>query len=107
MRCPSSSHNAGRCSTGASHVGWKLGMGDRESVGGSIVVGHLTSATVFANGARCVVDDAADLHVDAGAGVGRGSDVEPSAGADAVRAAIAGYGLAVELVDLGPVPGEP
>jgi hypothetical protein len=30
---------------GAAHLGWKLGMGDREGIGGHIVVGYLTSAT--------------------------------------------------------------
>jgi 2-keto-4-pentenoate hydratase len=92
---------------GARHVGWKLGMGDRESIGGSIAVGHLTSATVFANGARCDIAGAGALHADAEIAVQLASGVDPSAGADAVHSAIAGYGLALELVDLGPLPGEP
>jgi hypothetical protein len=35
---------------GAQRVGWKLGMGKRESVAGAIAVGHLTSRTVVSDG---------------------------------------------------------
>ena len=92
---------------GAQHVGWKLGMGDRESIGGEIAVGYLTSATVLEPGARYWSEAGARLHADAEAVVELGRDVDPAAGAGTVAAAIAGYGAALELVDLAPVPGEP
>jgi hypothetical protein len=36
---------------GATRVGWKLGMGDRERIGDEIAIGYLTSATVLDVGA--------------------------------------------------------
>jgi 2-keto-4-pentenoate hydratase len=36
---------------GAARIGWKVGAGDRERMGGGVVLGHLTSATVLRPGA--------------------------------------------------------
>jgi 2-keto-4-pentenoate hydratase len=83
---------------GARHVGWKLGMGDRERIGGSVAVGYLTSATVLEPGATYAAAAGADLHADAEAVVELGGDT---------GAEIARYGAAIEIVDLGPLPGEP
>jgi hypothetical protein len=83
---------------GATHVGWKLGMGDRESIASHIVVGHLTSASVLEPGAAYRAHPAEDLHVDVEAYVELDGD-----GPDAVG----GYGLALEIVDLTPLEGEP
>lgn len=79
---------------GARHVGWKLGLGDRERIGGEIAVGHLTSETVLEPGGVYRVAPEEELHADAEAAVVLGSGGE-----------IAGYGAALELVDLAPVPG--
>jgi 2-keto-4-pentenoate hydratase len=87
---------------GAERVGWKLGMGDHERIGGP-VIGHLTSASRLASDATYVGDDAA-LHADAEVALAIGRDVAPDAGEDAARAAIAGYGAALELVDLTEPP---
>jgi hypothetical protein len=78
---------------GATHVGWKLGMGDRESIDGHIVVGHITSATVLDPGAAYEVRPEEDLHVDVEAYVEVG--------------AVEGYGVALEIVDLTSLDGEP
>ena len=76
-------------------VGWKLGIGDRERIGGHIAVGHLTSATVLGSGA--VYDGAGDsLHADAEIAVDIGPDQT-----------VAAYGAALELVDLGRPPDDP
>ena len=93
---------------GATHVGWKLGMGDRESIGGEIAVGHLTSATCLEPGSayRIGREDAA-LHADAEVAVELGSDVDPDGDAASVREAVAAYAGAVEIVDLTRLPGEP
>ena len=73
----------------ANRVGWKLGIGDRERVGATVVVGHLTSATVLQPGAVYdVLGDA--LHADAEIAVEIGATGE-----------IAAYAPALELVDLG------
>ena len=100
-------HRRAALARGARHVGWKLGMGDRESIGGQIAVGYLTSETVVDSAAPYWADDGAELHADAEAMVELGNDVDPSAGPDAVADAIARYGAALEIVDLAPVAGEP
>jgi 2-keto-4-pentenoate hydratase len=92
---------------GARQVGWKLGLGERESIGGEIAVGYLTSATVLNPGGRYRAVDGAELHADAEAVVELGRDVDPEEDARAAAGAIARYGAALELVDLAPLPGEP
>jgi 2-keto-4-pentenoate hydratase len=90
---------------GARRVGWKLGMGDRERIGAGPVIGHLTTATLLPAGATFQAAGIAALHADAEVAIELTRDVEPDADRDAARAAIGGYGAALELVDLGPVAG--
>jgi hypothetical protein len=93
---------------GATHVGWKLGTGERESIGGEIAVGYLTSATRLEAGATYEPGPAAaDLRADAELAVELDGNVEPGADAASVRRAIARYAAALELVDLAHRPGEP
>ena len=75
--------------THASRVGWKVGAGDRESIAGELAVGNLTSATLLEAGAT-YHGGGVDLRADAEIAVELG---------DGER--IAGYGVALELVDLG------
>src|SRR4051794_9166844 len=75
---------------GARRVGWKLGMGERERIGDGPVIGHLTSATVLDSGGVHRASDDIALHADAEVALELGPDGE-----------IAGYGAALELVDLG------
>ncbi|MDQ3951051.1 MAG: fumarylacetoacetate hydrolase family protein [Gemmatimonadota bacterium] len=94
--------------TGAERLGWKLGVGDRESIGGEIAVGHLTSATCLPPGTSYrAPDDAVELHADAELAVELGRDIGSPADAAAVLAAIGGYGVALEIVDLAPLQNEP
>jgi 2-keto-4-pentenoate hydratase len=81
---------------GAERVGWKLGIGSSERIGGQLVVGHLTSATRLEDGATYRAADAVNLHADAEVALELGRD-------DAVT----GFGAALELVDLGDSPGDP
>jgi 2-keto-4-pentenoate hydratase len=81
---------------GAAHVGWKLGMGERERIGDGPVVGYLTSATLLEPGSEWPAGDAVALHADAELSVRLGPDGE-----------IAGCGAALELVDLDPALGDP
>jgi 2-keto-4-pentenoate hydratase len=92
---------------GADRVGWKLGVGDRERIGAGPVIGHLTSSTQLAPGSSFRPDNLTALHVDAEVALAMASDVAPDATLADVEAAIAGYGAAIELVDLGPVAGGP
>jgi 2-keto-4-pentenoate hydratase len=79
-----------------SRVGWKLGMGQRERIGPGPVIGHLTSSTELASGTVFDAGGVADLHADAEVAVLLGDD-----------GGIAGYGAALELVDLGSPPDNP
>jgi 2-keto-4-pentenoate hydratase len=91
--------------SGALRVGWKLGIGDSERIGEGPAVGHLTSATQLEPGSMHWGRGGARLHADAEVGIELGADVAPNADRNASRAAIAGYGAALELVDLGAPPG--
>jgi 2-keto-4-pentenoate hydratase len=82
---------------GATHVGWKLGIGDTERIGDGPVVGHLTSATRLPQGARFDGTDIVALHADLEVAVEFARDVDPD---DDIRPAIRGYTAALELVDL-------
>jgi 2-keto-4-pentenoate hydratase len=86
---------------GAARVGWKLGIGDAEHIGEEIAVGHLTSASVLAPGSAFVGDRMASLSVDAEVALKLGRDVGPDVDQAGARAAIAAYGPALEIVDLG------
>jgi 2-keto-4-pentenoate hydratase len=91
---------------GAVHVGWKLGMGERESIGGRIAVGFLTSATILRSD-RYLPPEGVNLHADAEVLLELGADVKASGGREEVVKAISRYGAALELVDLAPREGEP
>ena len=92
---------------GAERVGWKLGMGDRERMGGGPVIGHLTSATRLPAGATYRASGSAVLHADAEVALELGHDVGPGADVATAAAAIARFGAALELVDLTQLEGEP
>jgi 2-keto-4-pentenoate hydratase len=90
---------------GAEHVGWTLGMGNRESIGGEIAVGYLTSTTLLVPGSHYRADgDGADLRADAEIVVELRADIDPRAVESDV---VGGYGAALEIVDLGVLPDEP
>jgi 2-keto-4-pentenoate hydratase len=82
---------------GAARVGWKLGLGERERIDGEPAVGHLTSATRLEPGGTYTAGGAESLFADAEVVVELGRRVAPDGDA---RGAIAGFGAALELVDL-------
>src|SRR5215216_94269 len=92
---------------GAHQVGWKLGLGNRESIGGHIAVGYLTSETVVPAGSTYAATEDADLHADAEAVVALGTDVASTSTIREIADAILTYGAALEIVDLARLPGEP
>jgi 2-keto-4-pentenoate hydratase len=91
---------------GAERVGWKLGVGEGERIGPGPVIGHLTSATQLEPGAAYRAGGAVDLRADAEVALRLESDVDPEADRETAAAAIAGFGAALELVDLGAPPGD-
>lgn len=86
---------------GARRIGWKLGLGEGERIGRGPVVGHLTSATELQPGSTFRARSAVALKADAEIGLELAADVYPDSDRDAALDAIAGYGAALELVDLG------
>ncbi len=74
---------------GASHIGWKLGVGDRERIGAGPVIGYLTSASLLREDAVFEAPRGADLHADAELALEVGDG-----------GTLVGYGAALEFVDL-------
>ncbi len=93
---------------GAIHLGWKLGVGQRESIAGDIAIGYLTTATCLRPGSTYAAtgEDRA-LHADVELYVEFGQDVPAAAEPSAVEAGISAYGVALEIVDLSPLEDEP
>jgi 2-keto-4-pentenoate hydratase len=92
---------------GAERVGWKLGVGDRERIGSGPVIGYLTSQTQIQTGATYDAGAVVALHADAEIALELGRDIEPDADRETARQAIAGFGAALELVDLDPQADDP
>jgi 2-keto-4-pentenoate hydratase len=92
---------------GAERVGWKLGMGEGERIGRGPVIGHLTSATQLEPCDTYQPEGAVDLRADAEVALRLGAEVDPDTDRETAGAAIAAFGAALELVDLGaPPPGD-
>lgn len=96
---------------GARRIGWKLGRGIQEVeelMGERPVLGHLVSASELVPGVPFrVPDDRVDtLRAETELGIAIGARVSGSADLDEARAAIAGYCVALELVDVGPPRGD-
>ncbi len=93
---------------GAIHVGWKVGgdIAEIETVtGGQPGLGHLTSASQLADGAR-YDPGGAQLHADTELAVEVGRDVGPELDAADAAAAVTGVCVALELVDLTRPPDD-
>ena len=85
---------------GARQIGWKLGIGAAERIGGEIAVGYLTSTTRLDPGGTFRAGGRPRLHADAEIAVEFAADAEAGAGEAAVAVAIRGYRAALEIVDL-------
>jgi 2-keto-4-pentenoate hydratase len=92
---------------GARRIGWKLGMGDAERIGREVAVGYLTSASVVSPKSTWTAGRHVSLHADAELALEIGHDVSADADDATIGEAIAGYGSALELVDLGDTPKGP
>jgi 2-keto-4-pentenoate hydratase len=81
-------------------VGWKLGWGQREAIGGERAIGYLTSATRLDPGASYAAGDARRLNADVEVAVQLREDVAADADATTAGRAVGTYAAAIELVDL-------
>jgi 2-keto-4-pentenoate hydratase len=89
---------------GARPVGWKLGLGIpevEELMGAEPVVGYLTSETLLPSGAPYSAAGAAELRAETELAVKIGHNPGADPDPDEASAAIAGIGVALELVDVG------
>jgi 2-keto-4-pentenoate hydratase len=84
--------------TGAAHVGWKIGIGDRERIAGQVVIGYLTSATLYADG-QTILDSMGEPKAEVELAVELGSHVEPNDDDSAILAAIRTFRTALEVCD--------
>ena len=100
----------GALEQGARRVGWKIGLNIPEVQARlgleEPVIGHLTSATQLEPGGSYGAGDAVALMAEPEVALELGRDVAPDAGPDEAAEAIAGYGAAIELVDVGRPPAD-
>jgi 2-keto-4-pentenoate hydratase len=93
--------------SGARRVGWKLGLSDRDRIGGDIGIGHLTSATCLNSGDSYPLGRGGEMTADAEIVVELARGIGPADDDGTVRQAIARYGAAVEICDIAPLADEP
>jgi 2-keto-4-pentenoate hydratase len=95
---------------GAERVGWKIGLNIpevQERLGlREPVIGHLTSGTRLEDGATYRAGTAVALRAEAEVALELGHAVDPEAGPDAARDALAGFAASIELVDVGRPPAD-
>jgi 2-keto-4-pentenoate hydratase len=91
--------------TGASHVGWKIGDGNRERIGGQVVVGYLTSATLHPSGAT-VTEPMKAPRAEVEIAVTLGAAIQQTDDDQAIWAAISGFRTALEICDVARPAGD-
>jgi 2-keto-4-pentenoate hydratase len=89
---------------GATSVGWKIaadmpGIPGDQGANGS-VFGYLTTATTKAAGSRVEIGPAVELYAEVELAIHLRDDVAFDADLEAARAAVAGLGVALEIVDV-------
>jgi 2-keto-4-pentenoate hydratase len=101
----------GRLEGGEQHLGWKVGFGTAQAMAklGVVapLVGHLLQSGRLETGATCSLAGWETPKLEPEVAVHLAADVEAAGGRDAVAAALAGLGAAVELVDLDPDADDP
>jgi 2-keto-4-pentenoate hydratase len=94
----------GALDTGATRVGWKIGLNIPEAQKPlgieEPVIGYLTSATLVESGGEYSAAGDSNLRAEPEVALEMGRDVEAGADEDTARDAIAGLAVALELVDV-------
>jgi 2-keto-4-pentenoate hydratase len=100
-----------RSRRGERHLGWKVGFGTAQAMVklgiSAPLVGHLVASGQLVSGATVAIGDWDAPKLEPEVAVHLASDVDASGGRDAVVAALAGLGAAIELVDLDPDADDP
>jgi 2-keto-4-pentenoate hydratase len=79
-------------------------MGEAERIGREVALGYLTDASVVSSGSTWMADKDVALHADAELALEMAQDATSDDDDAALRDAVAGYGAALEVVDLGDAP---
>ncbi|HKX66874.1 MAG TPA: hypothetical protein VJN29_06595 [Intrasporangium sp.] len=91
--------------SGAAHVGWKIGDGRRERIGGQVVIGYLTSDSLHPDGG--VIEDAMEEpRAEVEVAVELGAPIKRSDRDRSIWSAIAGFRTALEICDIARPRGE-
>jgi 2-keto-4-pentenoate hydratase len=100
-----------RLEGGEQHLGWKVGFGTRQAMEGleisAPLVGHLLTSGRLESGATVSLDGWSAPRLEPEVAVHLAADVDAAGGRGAVAAALAGLGVAIELVDLDPDASDP
>jgi 2-keto-4-pentenoate hydratase len=100
-----------RLADGERHLGWKVGFGTAQAMAklglAAPLVGHLMQRGRLESGAECSLDGWGAPKLEPEVAVHLASEVDPAGGSSAVAAALAGIGVAIELVDLDPDADDP
>jgi len=93
----------------ARHLGWKVGFGAPSALRSmdldAPLLGHLTDATLLADGSKIDVSTWSRGVVEFEVAVTMAADVEPGASEGDARAAVGAVGPAIELADVDIAPG--
>ena len=93
-----------RLAAGAARIGWKTGLNApavQRALGiDGVVLGHLTGATTLPAGATHSLAGGTRIGMEAEIALHLGADLAGAATQDDARAAVAGLGAAIELVDI-------
>ena len=100
-----------RIEDGEASLGWKLGMGVPAAMAklgtDAPLVGYLLAPARVDDGGTVPLDGWSNAKLEPEIGVHLGADLAPGASREEAEAAIAGLGVAIELVDLDPDADDP
>ncbi len=101
---------AAALAAGERHRGWKLGFGSPAALASlgteAALVGYLLAGREIADGATVDVSGYVKPGIEPEVAIHLGADLAPGASREEASAAVAGYGVAIELIDLDLPPAD-
>lgn len=91
--------------SGARHVGWKIGVGDRERVGGQVVIGYLTSDSLHPHGG-IIEDSMEEPKAEVEVAVELGAPIKIGDSDTSIWSAIEAFRTALEICDTARPRGD-